>query len=710
MDTKGRWEIEADHIKYNDQTMQYTATGNVVITQKQKRLAADKVIFNREKMTATAIGNVLFVSEGDRLTGRRLEMDLEAGTGTLYNGSVFTKEKNITITGDTIQKTGKNTYSIAKGLLTSCKIPDPDWSITARDIEVTLEGYGFASHTAMWVGNLPIFYLPWFMFPAKLERQTGLLIPQAGYSDKNGFEFNQPFFWAISENTDATFYYNHIENRGERLGFEYRYVLSENSKGTLMADWLDDSKIDEGTPEATEKWGYAGDNAIRPNHDRYWIRMKANQQLPWDAMARLDLDIVSDQDYLRDFSDGYMGYDPADSYFASEFGRDLDDENDPVRTNRLNINRIWTHHSLNADLVWYDDVIKRELRDENDTLQQLPKIQYNALKQPLTGDMHGSTVFGTLDSEYTYFYREEGLTGNRIDIHPRLYLPLRVEPYFTLEPSAGYRQTAWYIDGDRRYYGEERQRYKHRELYDLGAELSTDLNRVFEVERGRVEKINHVIIPKLSYDFIPETDQSEYPYFDSTDRIAAQNRITLSLTNLFTSKSAVPKAPGDKAEYRYNRFLRFFIEQTYDFRQRQDNEEPWLPLYAELDLTPAELITLRADAQYSHEEEQLISGNLSLNLHDRRGDKLKVEYRYSRDYNESLDLTAEIPVTDSVTLFSNYERNLKTHTDIEKGFGARYESQCWAVEFAYVDEENDYEYMVMVELYGLGQLGDRLER
>lgn len=716
-----KWRVKADSIKYDSNTSNYTASGNVEIVRDQMRLTADHVMLDRKDMTATATGSVTLVSEGDRMSGSSLELDLEKETGTLFEGRVFTTENNFRIRGSRIEKTGENTYHITEGSLTSCEGLYPDWQITGKQVDVTIEGYGYATHAAFWAKRLPMIYVPWFMFPVKLQRQTGLLMPQAGYSSRKGAEYAQPFFWAISDNSDATFYYHHMQKRGEKLGVEYRYMLSENSKGTLLADGFRDSKVDDGSEDATDDWGYDDDNVLRPNDDRYWIRMKADQELFRDTTGHLDLDIVSDQDYLREFSDGYMGHESTDDYFGSEFGRDIDDENDPVRTNRLNINRTWSYQSVNADLVWYDNVIKRRLKDKDDTLQQMPRVQYSALKQPVLDDITPDLLFGSLDSGYTYFYRRDepadtskGHTGHRLDMHPRVYLPLRAGRFISFEPSFGFRHTAWYIDADRDFHGQGRDRYLHRELFDIEADLTTDINRVFSVDTGRVEKIKHVVIPRLNYGFIPETDQSEFPKFDQTDRIDAQNRISLSFTHLFTSKASKPGNKGDNSNgYTYNRFARFFIEQAYDFRQKGDPDSAWMPLFAELDLTPSDLVTLSADGTWNHANNELDTGNLSLRLYDQRGDELKAEYRYTRredrDSIKTVNLYAKTPVTKNLTLFGNYERNLETETDIEKGLGVRYQSQCWAVELAWLDEEDDTQYMAMVELTGLGEFGNTLD-
>jgi LPS-assembly protein len=77
-----------------------------------------------------------------------------------------------------------------------------------------------------------------------------------------------------------------MQKRGTNIGLEYRYALTNASGGTIMADGLQDRQIDDGTPENTLKWGYAGDAYDRPNTDRYWLRAKVDQELPWGAKAQ----------------------------------------------------------------------------------------------------------------------------------------------------------------------------------------------------------------------------------------------------------------------------------------------------------------------------------------------------------------------------------------------------------------------------------------
>ncbi len=120
-----------------------------------------------------------------------------------------------------------------------------------------------------------------------------------------------------------------------------------------MFDYLDDRKIDDGTGDSSEKWGYTDDDYLRTNRDRYWFRMKHDQgDLPLGFFGKVDLDIVSDQDYLREFKEGIAGFNASDNYFFRNFGRDLGDYDDTIRRNIVNLTRNWQfRYTASFDLV-----------------------------------------------------------------------------------------------------------------------------------------------------------------------------------------------------------------------------------------------------------------------------------------------------------------------------------------------------------------------
>jgi len=707
-DPKEPWHIVADEIGYDDKENRYVAKGNVTITKQGKRLSADYVRFDQKTMQAFAEGHVIMTAGEDVLVGNRMEMDLAAETGTIYDGTIFIKENHYYIKGDKIQKLGKDTYAAEKAIITTCDGELPAWKITGRKLKITIEGYGYVNHAALWVKKAPVLYTPFLVFPVKLKRQSGLLAPRIGYSDRKGEEYIQPLYWAIDESSDATFYLHHMGRRGEKLGLEYRYVWDNRSKGTLMYDFLDDKKVDDGSPGSSD-WGYDDDDLLRPNSDRYWFRMKHSQALPHDFFAKLDLDIVSDQDYLREFRYGYTGFEETKHYFNKSFNRDIDEYDDYIRTNKLNVNRIWSAFSFNAELLWNDNVVSRRQEDTDDTLQRLPFIAFDGAKQK----MLTSPFYFDLDSEYTYFYSEDGERGHRIDAHPRLYLPLHLRNYFNFEPSIGMRGTIWHFDKQK--YSPRNDKTLDRTIHDIKLDLSSDIHKIYPGIGDGVDRIKHIVRPQVVYDYIPDKDQDEFPSFDDLDRIDRENLLTYSITNTFISrvKKGVKKKDGSleknvtPVNYTYKQLGRFKIQQSFDInKERDDDPEPFSPILAELEVTPGKYFSIDAEAAWSTYDNRFRSGNTALTLWDKRGDRIFVEYRYMAREIESIYTDIRIKLTDSLTVHTDYERNILEDEDVRYRAGVLYQSQCWSLDFRYTDEDNDRRYELMVNLSGLGEVGE----
>jgi len=715
------WQISADNVAYDAAETTYRATGHVIIEKQATRLVADRVAFNRKAMTAEAAGHVVLTAGDDILTGERLELDMKEETGVVHGGSLFLKENHFTIRGERIEKTGRSTYRVDKGSFTSCDGDRPDWIITARRLKVTIEGYGTATHAVFRAANVPVMYAPYIFFPAKTKRQTGLLLPEAGYSDRKGFYWDQPLFWAINDSSDATVYAHTMGERGTKIGLEYRYVLTDESYGTIMADGLRDRKIDDGTDDATDDWGYGDDDYDRTNKDRYWLRAKLDQELPGGAMARLDLDIVSDQDYLTEFREGRSGFNATRDHFQDTFNRDLDTYDEDTRVNRLNINRTWSRFSFNGDLLWNDNVVKRRWEETDDTLQQLPLIELDGAKQTV----FGSPFYWDLDSEYTYFYREDGDRGHRADLYPRAYLPLKWKNYLSVEPSAGWRQTTWVMD---RREDRTLDRSTYRQVYDLKLDLSTEFSKVMGSPAKGVDRIRHSIKPQMIYTYVPDEDQSDLPDFDTAiDRIAADNSVTYSLTNTLTARSEKkhgtaaanvaekdaamagirPNGMATPATYDYDRLCRFYLEQTYDIAAARDDEpEPFSDLFGELDIDIGSFFRLDADANFDVYGSHFSSHNVAAALADGRGDRLWIEHRYEREESESIHGMLAIKLTNRLTVRGEYERDLLADNDILKGAGFLYTSQCWAFDFFYKVEDDDRSVSLNVNLMGLGEFGN----
>ncbi len=718
-DAQQPWVLEAEELNYDRELDLYIARGNVQLSNAGKKLTADEIHYDHKTQRASARGHVILTIGQDTLSGSYLEIDLNRQVGFIENAALFLKENNFHITGNKIEKTGENTYQADAATLTSCDGEKPAWKITGKDIQIKSDGAGTAKHATLWARKVPVLYSPYFYYPATSDRQSGFLNPEFASSERKGTQYRQPFFWAISDSTDATFYTDYMSMRGLKLGAEYRYILSERSKGTIMLDGFQDQKVDDGTGDSSDKYGYRDDpvDVLRTNENRFWLRASHHQQMPYDISAKLDLDIVSDQDYLREFQDGSMGYEDTEKYFLNTFNRELNDYNDPLRTNRLNLNRIWPKFSFNFEPRWNDNT----QRDSNtsQTLQRLPFIGFDGEKQKISE----SPFYFDLESQYNYFWRDEGPRGQRVDLHPRFYLPFQAANYLTIEPSAGLRETVYQLDKNSFNDESDTGQWPHRELFDTRLDLFTEISKVFDTQGQMIDKIKHTIRPQITHEFIPDSHQGDLPRFDSIDQINKVNQITYSLTNTLTSKSELAQTEHSTVDqpevrngqdpmpvdYRYSDFFRFKVGQSYNLEK---SKKEFSPIAAKLDIRPGKYFDIDAEAAWSVYDKKFLSHNVQTSLWDLRGDRLYVDYRYSKESEEiensrnsqSIFGKLTVKLTDRLSILAENQYNIESNLRTRTAVGFFYQAQCWSLDFKYTDEPNDQIFAFKVKLFGIGEI------
>ncbi len=706
------WNLSAMVVTYDEKRDLFIAEENVVITGGKTRLEADYVEFSNTTKDALAQGNVRLISGGDVISCNAMEINLATQMGFIHKGTIFIQKNHFYIHGENIRKTGRVTYTAQKGSITSCDGDTPDWKITGKDVRVTIEGYGFASHATLWAKNMPALYAPFLTFPVKTKRQTGFLFPRVSSSDRLGFVYEQPFFWALSPSNDATLYAGYLSDRGPKIAGEYRYLSDARSKGLWRLGYLSDDKTDDGT-DATKNYRF-NTTPLRTNTDRYWLRMKTDQALPNGFFAKLDLDVVSDADYLLEFKEGLTGYDDTNQIFQEQFGRDLDEYDDTLRKNSLVIDRTWSQHLLVGKAFWYDDVIARRASTRDTTLQTLPGLEFDAVRQQI-----GTTdAYYSFRSQFTSFFRQDTVNtaatnradakvnGQRLDLNPRFFYPVKLVKAVAFQPFIGLRATAYHTENFVDNSGDA-DSLRFRGIYDLGGELSTRLNRVFTLNTEFADKMQHQVTPGLGYQFIPRVDQEDLPYFDFLDDIKEQNKLTWSLMNRFTARKNISRPDGTpENRYRELGWIKFF--QDYDFNNERDGDDadgrPWSDIQMEARIFPFSFLALRTDLAWSPYNYEFSTFNIDATVTDKRGDSVTTSYRYTEDKAESWYTRFNARITPALSAYYSFELNLVREETIESRAGIILNEACWAMGLELKGSDNDKSVAVMITLKGIGEV------
>ena len=509
--------VTADNLSAGDGGTQIEAKGNVEIKRQLTTLKADEVRVNRVTQDVDAKGRISVDDpEWKVKSAESMQMNMEKETGEIRKGDLFVEQGHISITGQRLQKFGGQTYHVDQGFFTTCLCESgpPPWKFSAEQMDLTFEGLGTIKNGYFYILDIPVFYLPYGFFPLRTERQTGFLVPKIGHSTREGFRFQQPFFWAISKSADATFAFD-VESRA-RIGLlgEFRTLFDKESNLQLHTSYFNET--------------------LRKNEQQDVVdRTIADQDIPQHRWS-----VIGSHRYAT--ASNWLTYSDIAAYGDDLFARELVERFDLPPTKEADIRRSrfgnsrfglfrnWGDTFLKGEWNFYQDFIQ----SDTTTFQSAPRMGFWG-RRFVTGF---PLEFRWKAEGVNYLRRAEG-DGLRFDLRPEVVLPFRMASYLYGSLGVAPRETLYHL-----YSLVKSDRNVSRELVEIRGNVATSISRVFAWEGTALKAIKHVIEPELSYLFVPRANQSQIPIMDSVDRINRRNVLTFGLANRFLGKFVNPLA------------------------------------------------------------------------------------------------------------------------------------------------------------------------
>jgi LPS-assembly protein len=449
---------------------------------------------------------------------------------------MFLEKGHLTLGGRRLQKLSGQSYHIDEGFFTTCLCEDgpPTWKISAGEMDVTREGSGKIKRGVFYIMDVPVFYLPYAVFPVRTDRQTGFLFPEIGSSSRSGVRYMQPFYWAISRSTDATLSVG-IETKA-RVGFmgEYRTIFSKDFDAQIDVSYFNEvfrnnanAVIDDRTID--------GCDTIPP----FFTSRKCHviEQNRWSVVGN----------HRQSGASGWTTYSDvalfSDDFFVREMTHNMhfnyDQERD-IKTSRYSQSRAgflrgWGDATLQGEWDYYQDFIQADKR----TFQRTPHVAFT-----------GRNILWNTPLELRWlaagvnYLRQDGADGLRFDFRPELVLPFNFANYLHGALSVAPRETAYHLYDTKEsillYPTTTPQRTfarnSSRELVEVNANVGTSFGRIFSWDGSALQKIKHVVEPDLSYLFVSRSKQNDIPIMDGVDRVQHRNLLTFSLSNRFWGK------------------------------------------------------------------------------------------------------------------------------------------------------------------------------
>jgi LPS-assembly protein len=645
--------ITADHIISEGNGDAVTATGNVRITRDDMTLLADTVSFDRAEETAVAEGHVIMERKGDILRGDRVNLDFGARNGLITNAFLEIKQGGIRVRGDEIEKIGDKKYVVSGGSLTMCEADPPAWRFSASDISIG-EKYASGRHVIFSVADVPVFYFPYLLVPVSRERQSGFLLPRLGASSKKGFFLDIPYYFNINPSQEATAYLDFQTKRGVGVGADYRYLRPNNGSGSANGYMIYDLSQDRFRGMLSER------------HQEYFSP---------SFSFKSSVELTTDQDFYRDFGDT-----------SGDYNRQFLETNVFFTKN----GEFW---SLTPQIKYVYDL---NAVNNTGTLQQLPTISFTGIKRPLL-----DPLFFSVNSDFTNFYRETGLQGQRARIAPLLTFYASPSPLLDVSIWGGYQQAVYNTygapDNGGTFYG----------TATTGVSASSTLTRVYDVNRGALERVRHVLIPELSYLFVDSFVTTPPSFFDYSDKLTNQSVLTWSLTNYVTGRF---RAADGVSEYRELLFLR--LSQGYDFRQTGPNlltpgvdSRHFTDLRLETRINPLKNLSLLTDTRFNVYDVRFSSVDVVTEYRGDDADTASFGYHYASNSWDYLEARLGVHLTRQVLLHYTGRYIVPGSRFLENAVSIEYRHQCWGVTFSYLNRQNDTSFIVSFSLAGIGSIG-----
>ncbi|MFV2071126.1 MAG: LPS-assembly protein LptD, partial [Thermoanaerobaculales bacterium] len=568
-----RTVLQADVQRATETT--WHGEGNVRVIYQDITITCDELDYNRATGDLVARGNVIVDRGPSRFTADVLEFNLPAKTG-LFTNATAQIDPMYTFTGREIEKLDETHYRIDKATFTTCSTDDgkPPWSFHVNKALIEQEGLGYFYSTAMRVRGVPVFYLPYMVWPIKQERAAGLLMPRFGYSNRRGFNFGLPLYVPVGRSYDTTIFVDYYTSGFLGLGNQWRWAPVEGAAGAIDFYGIWDQSNDE------FQWKV---NGWHRQDDFFGFRLQAQ------------VENLSDIDFFQDF----------DRTFDANTRRSL--------TSYVYLTRNIGPYAFNIRA----DHQQTFLTSGDVTLMQLPEVELRSGATPVLG----SPVYLNLISSVNAFKVDRGgdLKGTyaRADLFPQFSYTLPGPAWLSVTPRLGGRFTYYTSQYELDAISRPAKLIEEPidRLYITGAVdvVGPSFSRVFEGGLGSFDKLKHLVEPRVEYRYLSTTtDVSRIPLFDEVDSTPRD----ASLVRLVLANRLLGRAKGVGA--RELASLELFQDYSFDEPLNRDtvrNRTSQLgPLGMSLRLTPTAGTGFDGRLSFDTLYKSLISTSLAASL------------------------------------------------------------------------------------------------
>lgn len=610
----------------------WQARGNVRLTRGEQEVRADYALVNKETGFVYARGRVYLRREdGSEWRGDAVKGNFYTGIweGEGFQGSM---DPFRVVGSERIRRLANKNYLVVDSTVTTCtnKHPHCHFRVKTRKAEVKPGEYIKAWGAAWYLGDVPVFYLPYWY--RDLNDDTGWSF-QPGFNSRMGAYLLSSYKYKLNPNLKEETHVDYRTKRGIAVGQDFSWFENGRYTGKFKSYYAADQQPidDDEDPDLVDI-----------DEQRYRLFLKHHYDFTPTDYVNIEADYLSDTDVNEDF-------------FEKHYREKRQPEN-------------YATYSHRDEAFTFNLGVNGRLNDFYSSVNRYPEASLDIMRRQLGKSAfyyQGQAALANLEKVYPKVDGEaidDPYSALRIDTSHMLYRPDKHFAFLNLVPRTGFRVT---------YYSETIEHETTtqvatslitntvvsagttnlvvglltetndvtttitkgsdiRALFEIGAEASF---KAFKTWDNGDMPMRHIVEPYANYTLVPEVDLTpdNLYQFDEIDDIGKQHWVQLGVRNkIQTKKYGWPVDLVDADIYTIA---------NLDTEEGQDAIENF---YFDAELRPSEDVSVDADAIYNVSDGNLDRFNLQAAYADTNAWSGEVEYRYRYEDSSLISGTARM--------------------------------------------------------------------
>ena len=541
-------------------------------------------------------GNIrpTMVEKGDDpMVGDTMIYNLETKNGKVIRGK--TQAEDGYYHGQEIRNQDMSVFYIDDAAYTTCDLDHPHFHFEMNRMKMINEDKVLARPIILYIANIPIFGVPFGLFPhQKGNRHSGWIMPSYGTDARWGGYINGlGYYWAASDFFDSKFTMSLYDRDGVTLRSQNNYTKRYAYSGSF--DLETKQRFSGSVPEEDRDIYNLGSN----RQTDYVVRWNHRQQLRNNQSAAVNASYYSSGDYNR-----RTGIEQQKRLNQQAVSNATYSKRWPKSRNSLSINLssrrdLMAEKKIDQNSIFFSNPTRagQQINITNNTLPQLAFSHSQRALFPTksTKKKWYNNINYNYSSRFTnnlknYFESEayaidDSTTGYQwvknenndpleqtfsdyifshssgINMSSKIFKYFNVSPSISLKSDWVNRSYSGFIDSTTGQINKnEVKGFSARTTGSFNINMNTQIYGLFPVKLGKTEAIRHVLSPSIGYSYRPDfskevfgknpgyyqtikQDNGEIAYFDRYSGTLAggtprgeNQSMNISLNNIFQAK------------------------------------------------------------------------------------------------------------------------------------------------------------------------------